>query len=145
MPIKTENQLDLNAPTRSKKTEKPLDPLALKIHAFFLRKIGYIRKPQAVPLNFILKSNNCTLKQARIRIKQLQERGYIEKWTTKHPTHFKQTYYRIPYLTYTKIGYSKKMGEILTPPEATHAPSIGVSAYSKELKKTYLSTGKIKN
>lgn len=143
MPIKEENQLGLDALARPRKAEKPLDPLALKIHAFLLRKIGYIRKPQAVPLNYIIKSNGCTLKQARIRIKQLQERGYIERWTTKHNTHFKQTYYRIPYLTYNKIGYNKKLGMII--PEATYAPTIGVSAYSKELKNDMLSTEKIVN
>ena len=143
MPIKIE-ELGLNAPTRPKKAEKPLDPLCLKIHAFLLRKLGYIRRPQVVPLNFIAVSNRCTIKEVRYRIKQLKDRGYIEKWTTKHPTHYKQTYYRIPYLTYTKIGYSYKQGKIIQK-QAIHAQSNCVSAYSKELKKKMKNDEKIIN
>jgi hypothetical protein len=107
----------------------PLDPLGKAIHAFFLRKLGYRRVPQVVPLNFITASNRCTRNQARYRIKRLIQQGLLEKWTTKHPTHYKQTYYRIPYLVYKKISPPKS--------KATYAVSNTVSAYYQTIKQNW--------
>ena len=75
-----------------------LDPLAIAIYSFILKEIGYSTKPKLVPLIKICRLMNCTYDQGRYRIKVLKNAGVLETWTTKHPTHFKQTYYRIPYL-----------------------------------------------
>lgn len=76
----------------------PLDALAYSIYALLLRRIGYKRKPTSVPLLYIEKCVHTTRKKARNRIQKLVKEGLLETWTTKHPTQFKITYYRIPYL-----------------------------------------------
>lgn len=130
-------KVELNPDIKTSSKKRPeLDSVGQSINAFFLRKLGHIRVPQVVPLNFIATSNRCTINQARYRIKILIKLGYIERWSTKHNIHYKQTFYRIPYLHYNKIGYSYKQGKIIKK-QATYAPSIGVSAYSKEIKKEW--------
>lgn len=59
--------------------------------------MGYSKTPKVVPLLYIAKAVGCSYDEARYRVKKLKEKGIIETWTTKHPTQFKITYYRVPY------------------------------------------------
>lgn len=83
---------------------KTIDDKAVALLTFLVRKLGYSRVPQPVPLVFIqtgLKrfyNVSLTVNQIQYRIKKLVELGHLEKWSTKHHTHYKITYYRIPYL-----------------------------------------------
>lgn len=88
---------------RPKGQAAPLDALAYAIYSLLLRKIGYRRRPTSVPLLYIQKCTHTTRKKARTRIERLKKEGLLETWTVKHPTQFKVTYYRIPYLVEKSI------------------------------------------
>lgn len=81
-----------------------LDKHGVSVLTFLVRKLGYSRTPQAVPLVFIqtgLKrfyNIDLSIDQIQYRIQKLILLGHLEKWSTKHHTHYKTTYYRIPYL-----------------------------------------------
>jgi hypothetical protein len=71
--------------------------MGVSIYSFLLRNLGYRRTPQPVPLILIQRVVKGSKRQVEYRIKKMVDKGMIEKWTTKHPTHYKITYYRIPY------------------------------------------------
>jgi len=83
--------------------KKPLDNLGIEIYRFLFHKMGYSRHPKCVPVNYIAKAvskkmnKDISYDQVRERMKKLVERGMVEKWTVKHPTQFRITYYRLPY------------------------------------------------
>lgn len=79
-----------------------LDKLAVAVYTFLLQRMGYSRVPIAVPQAFILQGLQwrnipITRDQLRNRLSKLQKQGYIESWTVKHNTHYKKTFFRIPY------------------------------------------------
>jgi len=73
------------------------------MYRFLFYKFGYSRHPRCIPVNYIAKAvskkigKSISYDQIRERMKRLVEIGMIEKWTVKHPTQFKITYYRLPY------------------------------------------------
>jgi len=91
--IRNPIETDRTAPTALR-----LDPLGIAILSFLQKEIGYSTKPKLVPLVKISKIMGCSYEQAKYRIKLLKKAGLLETWTTKHPTHYKQTYFRLPYL-----------------------------------------------
>lgn len=71
------------------------DTLTQSVYLYFLKTIGDSKRPVVVPMADIAKETLCTYNQVRKRIKILIEAGLLEKWTVKHPTQFKITYYRV--------------------------------------------------
>ena len=132
-----------------------LDDLAIATLSFFINRIGYGRKPSAVALIFIIQGLQyrgvmITQKQLRNRITKLISLGMLEKWTTKHPSQFKITYYRVPYLikgsTITNIPSQYKNQEN----QATNPPTIPnrthrLSASGEELKAIWKGKGQLYN
>lgn len=120
---------------------KPLDNLGSHVYAILHRRLGYIRKPQPVPHLYIQKALKTkgietSLMSIQRRIKRLIQLGYLEKWTVKHPTNYKMTYYRIPIFnkidnTLNRLPNTKKTP---TTSSDTHASN---SAYADELKETW--------
>lgn len=84
--------------------DNTLDSMSVSIYTFLLRKLGYKRTPQPVPLVLIERYVKGSKRQVEYRMKKLVKIGYVEKWTTKHPTHYKITYYRIPYIVNNRIN-----------------------------------------
>lgn len=80
------------------KKKKKLDKISIEIYSLLKKRLGYRKTPLAIPLKYIEKCIGHNKRQIEYRIEKMSKLGYIEKWTTKHPTHFKITYYRIPLL-----------------------------------------------
>jgi hypothetical protein len=85
-----------------------LDTLEIRIYLFIASKIGYSRSPKSVPVLMISKAVRGSYKEVRNRIESLREKGLLEKWTVKHPTQFKISYFRIPYPTEQELTNSTK-------------------------------------
>lgn len=74
-----------------------LDQKSIRLYAFLLRKLGYRSSPLPVALSFMVKGTGLSTQQVRSRLFKLVEGRLIQKWTVKHPQHYKKTYYRIVY------------------------------------------------
>lgn len=67
-----------------------------RVYTYFMNKIGYTAVPRSVPLLYCGKKLGLSRQQMRTIIKKLKGKGLLDTWTTKHPTQFKITYYRLP-------------------------------------------------
>lgn len=88
--------IDLAVVSKRGRPSLPLDSTRA-VYTFLFDRIGYSRRPRPVPLVSIAKSCKLSYKQVRKRLEILQELKKIEMWTTKHPTQYKITYFRIVY------------------------------------------------
>lgn len=102
-----------------------LDQLGLRIYAYILARIGFRSTPKPVPLISIATYCACTVNQVRYRLKKIAvegpkkgvidkdlelkaNRALIRKWTVKHPTHFRNTFYRVNYRGDRRVLYKER-------------------------------------
>lgn len=85
-----------------------LDQSGLALYAFLLRKLGYSAVPRPVAISYMAEGTKMSVKRIRRRLKQLEDDGLIQKWTVKHPTHYKKTFYRIVYIGDKRALYRRK-------------------------------------
>jgi hypothetical protein len=88
-----------------------LDQKGLRLYSFLLRRIGFKAVPVPVALSYMVKGSGMSLKQVRRRLDVMVELGIIQRWTVKHPEHFKKSFYRIVYIGDRRALYrSDSMG-----------------------------------
>lgn len=93
--IGKENNSNISSQSGAKRPH--LDSSGARVYAFLARRIGYTTTPQPVPLLVISKAIGISYKEVRNRVKVLVDMKLVEKWTVKHPTQFKITYYRLTF------------------------------------------------
>lgn len=96
--VKRKNSLSLSS----------LDQLGLAVYSYLLGRLSFSAIPKPVPLVPIAVACGCSVEQVKYRVKKLEEKGIIQVWRKKHPTHFKVTYYRIVYTGDKRALYRKK-------------------------------------
>jgi len=85
-----------------------LDQKGLTLYAFLLRRIGYKATPLPVATSYMAKGCGMTARQVGYRISKMVELKLIEKWTVKHPTHYKKTFYRLVFSGDRRALYKEK-------------------------------------
>jgi len=71
------------------------DNITRGVYAYLRKKTDASRRPQLLTIQEMATACRCTYDQVRYRLKYLEKYGLLEKWTVKHPTKFKVTYYRL--------------------------------------------------
>jgi len=96
-----------------------LDRHGLAVYSFFLEKLGYSATPRPVAISFVAKGLGLSVDQVRYRIDQLVEGKVIEKWTVKHPTQYKKSFYRMVYAGDRRVLYRHRGTPLPLPAEST--------------------------
>lgn len=100
-----------------------LDRHSIAVFQFFLLKIGYDAIPRPVPLETIENNTGLSRKQVRLRINKLIKGKLLEKWTKKHPTQFKITYYRVIFNGNRRLLYRSRSHRLASERSYTPPPS----------------------
>jgi len=93
-----------------------LDPLSISIYRYLLERIQYSKTPKPITLEAISRSCACTRQQTKYRIMKLIDKKLLEKWTTKHPTKYKISYFRMVYPGDRRALYVKNTKKLASTP-----------------------------